>query len=338
MRSYATLEEAVTDALRLSRAMTLKAAVAGLPLGGGKSVIRLAPGACAPEGEAREAILHDFSEALELLGGSYITAEDVGTHSEDMALLAHWTSHVAGRPRQEGGGGDPGAFTAAGVEAAIRACLREAFGSPEPAGRTVAIVGVGSVGGALARLLHAEGAELVLADIDPAKRALALELGARWMEPAEALRAQVDVLAPCALGGVIDARLLAALRCRVICGAANNQLAEDGLAQELAARSILYAPDFVANAAGVINVSLELTGYDTTEAQHRAEQIEPVLEGVFARATREATTPLQAAVELAQERLAATATPTAPREQRHRGAGAPRRHRAARLAVLTREP
>jgi leucine dehydrogenase len=338
MRSYATLEEAVTDALRLSRAMTLKAAVAGLPLGGGKSVIRLAQGAHAPEGEAREAILHDFSEALELLGGSYITAEDVGTHSDDMALLAQWTSHVTGRPRREGGGGDPGAFTAAGVEAAMRACLREAFGSPEPAGRTVAIVGVGSVGGALARQLYADGAELVLADIDPAKQALAQELGVRWTSPEEAVRAEVDVLAPCALGGVIDARLLGALRCRVICGAANNQLADDALAQELAERAILYAPDFVVNAAGLINVSLELTGYDTEEARQRAAHIETVLEGVFARAAQEATTPLQAAVELAQERLAATAAPTATGEQRHRGARAPRRHRAARLAVLTREP
>jgi leucine dehydrogenase len=246
---------------------------------------------------------------------------------------------VAGRPRREGGGGDPGAFTAAGVEAAMRACLRETFGSPEPAGRTVAIVGVGSVGGALARQLYADGAELVLADIDPAKRALAQELGARWTTPEEAVRAEVDVLAPCALGGVIDARLLGALRCRVICGAANNQLAEDALAQELAERAILYAPDFVVNAAGLINVSLELTGYDTEEARQRAAQIETVLEGVFARAAQEATTPLQAAVELAQERLAAaTATPTAPREQRHRGAGAPRRRRPARLAVLTREP
>jgi leucine dehydrogenase len=334
MWSYATLEEAVTDALRLSRAMTLKAAVAGLPLGGGKSVICLPAGASAPTGAEREAILHDFAEALELLDGSYITAEDVGTHSSDMALLAQWTSHVVGRPRQEGGGGDPGAFTAAGVEAAVRASLREAFGSPEPGGRSVAIVGAGSVGGALARLLTADGAELVLADIDPAKQTLADELGASWMSPAEALRAEVDVLAPCALGGVIDRELLPALRCGVICGAANNQLAEDTLAMSLAERGILYAPDFVVNAAGLINASLELTGYDGSEARERAAGIETVLERVFERASETYATPLAAAVELAQERLREAGGPPTPREQRHR-ASTPRRRRLAEAGLAT---
>ncbi len=338
MWSYATLGEAVTDALRLSRAMTLKAAVAGLPLGGGKSVICLPAGAPAPAGAEREAILRDFAEALELLGGSYITAEDVGTHSGDMALLARWTSHVAGRPHREGGGGDPGAFTAAGVEAAMRASLREAFGSPEPSGRSVAIVGVGSVGGALARLLAADGAELVLADIDPGKRTLAHELGARWMSPEEALRAEVDVLAPCALGGVIDGELLPALRCGVICGAANNQLAEDALARQLAERGIVYAPDFVVNAAGLINVSLELTRYDGAEAQERAADIETVLERVFARARETHTTPLAAAVELAHERLGEAGGPRSEREQRHHSSP-PRARRppTASLAAASRE-
>lgn len=338
MWSYASLDDAIRDALRLSRAMTLKASVADLPLGGGKSVICLPSGAEAPTGALREAILHDFAEAVEMLGGSYVTAEDVGTHSSDMAMLAQWTSHVVGRPEREGGGGDPGAFTAAGVQAAIRACCRRALGSPSPAGRSVAIVGVGSVGGALARLLHSDGAELVLGDIDPAKQALARELGASWMRPEDALRADVDVLAPCALGGIVDAELVAQLRCRVICGAANNQLADDEQAQQLAARGILYAPDFVVNAAGLINASLELTGYDTEQAKQRAAQIETVLTRVFERAAAAGTTPLQGAVELASERLRpfAVPSPAALRDQRHR-AGAARRRAAgdASLALAS---
>ena len=330
MWSYATLEDAVTDALRLSCAMTLKAAVAGLPLGGGKSVIWLPPGDPAPSGREREALLHDFAESLQMAGGSYITAEDVGTHASDMATIARWSSHVVGRPHQEGGGGDPGAFTAAGVEAAIRACLRELFDSREPAGRSVAIVGVGSVGSALAKHLAHDGAQLVLADIDERKRALARELGARWMSPDEALRARVDVLAPCALGGVIDERLLPQLRCRVICGAANNQLAEDALAEQLAARGILYAPDFVVNAAGLINASLELTGYDGAEARERAAEIETVLRRIFVHARESATTPLQAAVEIARERLSAAGEPAPPTARRQRRDGRARRAGATR--------
>ncbi len=321
MWSYETLEEAVGDALRLSRTMTLKAAVARLPLGGGKAVIRLAPGARPPRGELREALLRDFAESVQMLAGSYITAEDVGTHASDMALLARWTDHVSGRPRQEGGGGDPGAFTAAGVEAAIRASLREAFGTAAATGRTIAIVGAGSVGSALARRLALAGAELVLADIDPAKQALAEELGARWMRPAAALRAELDVLAPCALGGVIASDLLDELRCRVICGAANNQLAEDELAARLATRGILYAPDFVANAAGLINASLELTGYDTAAAEQRAAGIEGVLLEVFAHARHAGTTPLQAALEIAQQRLGAARADAPSRRTRRRTRG-----------------
>jgi leucine dehydrogenase len=305
MWSYATLADAVADALRLSAAMTLKAAVAGLPLGGGKSVICLSPGATRPDGAFRDAILRDLAEAIELLDGSYITAEDVGTSSSDMAFLSHWTEHVVGRPRQEGGGGDPGSFTAVGVEAAICACCQATFGSRSLAGRSVAVVGMGSVGTALARRLKRRGAELVLSDVDASKEALALGLGAEWASPGDALRAQVDVLAPCALGGVIDRQLVGELRCRIICGAANNQLASDELGEVLADREILYAPDFIVNAAGLINVSLELTGYDAEESQRRAAAIERVLTHVLERAHDTGETPLQAATELAQRRLRA---------------------------------
>jgi leucine dehydrogenase len=308
MWSYATVKDGIADAMRLSAAMTLKAAVAGLPLGGGKSVICLPPGASRPEGDFREAILHDFAESLEMLDGSYITAEDVGTDTSDMAFLSQWTEHVVGRPVGDGGGGDPGSFTAAGVEAAIRACCSATFGSPSLAGRTVAVVGVGSVGGSLARRLLRRGAELLLADIDPRKRSLAVGLGARWATPEEALRADVDVLAPCALGGVIDEELVGALRCGIICGAANNQLASDELAARLAERGILYAPDFIVNAAGLINASLELTGYDAAEAGRRAAEIETVLARVLHHATEAGETPLRSAIELAEWRLRSTAS------------------------------
>jgi leucine dehydrogenase len=171
----------------------------------------------------------------------------------------------------------------------------------------VAIVGVGSVGGALARRLQRKGVRLVLADIDPARKALARDLGAQWMSPAQALRSEVDALAPCALGGVLDSELIPQLRCRIVCGAANNQLVDDAQARQLAERGILYAPDFIANAGGLINVSLELTGYDAEEAQRRAAAIETTLERIIVRAERAHTTPLGAALALASERLAAAA-------------------------------
>jgi leucine dehydrogenase len=305
MWNYPTVESAVNDALRLSRAMTLKAAAAELPLGGGKAVICLERGAERPQGSGREAILRDLADSIELLGGAYITAEDVGTTMADMALLAQWTEHVVGRPARHGGGGDPGSFTAAGVESAMRACCEQCFGGRSLAERSVAIVGVGSVGGALARRLKRSGAELVLADVDPAKEAMARALGAVWMDPRDALRARVDILAPCALGGVIDAQLVPQLRCRIVCGAANNQLASDELAERLQRLGILYAPDFIVNAAGLINVSLELTGYDADEAQRRAAGIETVLARVLARARSTGSTPLHAASELASKRLSA---------------------------------
>ncbi|GAC1440489.1 MAG: amino acid dehydrogenase [Solirubrobacteraceae bacterium] len=302
MRAYASVEDAIDDALRLSQAMTLKAAAAGLPLGGGKAVICLAPG-CAAEGPLRDAILRDFADALNQLAGRYITAEDVGTTSDDMALLSACSPHVVGRPPEQGGAGDPGDFTAAGVMAAMRACCTRRFGSPDPAGRSVSIIGCGSVGGSLARRLHAAGAELLLSDIDEGRRVLARELGARWASPEEALLAPVDILAPCALGGVIDAGVAAELRCAIVCGAANNQLTEDAVAVRLAARGIVYAPDFIVNAGGLINVYLELPGYDAECAERMVEGLEMVVGEVLDHAAERSITPLAAAAERARLRL-----------------------------------
>jgi leucine dehydrogenase len=308
---YETLDAAIEDALRLSGAMTLKAAAAQLTLGGGKSVIRL-PAGMEPRGSLREALLADFADGLNLLDGRYITAEDVGSSAEDMQTLSRLSRFVVGSPPQLGGSGDPGAFTALGVLASMRACCARRYGSADLRGRTVAIVGTGHVGEPLARLLGEEGASLVLSDIDESRAALARELGASWLDPQAALRAEVDILAPCAMGAVLDGLLVEELRCAIVCGSANNQLARDELAERLAARGILYAPDFIVNSGGLINVSLELTGYDPALATRRVSAIEGVLGDVLDHAESESITPLAAAIELAGSRLAAGAHPPQP--------------------------
>jgi leucine dehydrogenase len=304
MWGYADSRQALRDALRLSRAMTYKSAVADLPLGGGKGVIMTAPAAMLSS-EQRTAALLDFGDTVQSLGGRYITAEDVGTSSRDMRVIAQRTGHVAGLPRRLGGSGDPSPFTALGVESAIRACCQRAFGSGVLRGRSVAVVGLGHVGSKVAKRCARAGAILVLSDIDPRKRRLAEELGAGWAEPERALEAEVDVLAPCALGGVLDHHTVPRLRCRVVAGAANNQLAGESVADLLAARDILWAPDFVANAGGIINIAEELGGYDPAAARRRVRGIGEILLDIFDRADSGGTTPLAAAMDLARARLGA---------------------------------
>ena len=212
MWTYADARAAVRDALRLSRAMTFKSAVADLPLGGGKGVIMLPADSPPPDARAREAVLLDFGDAVEQLGGRYVTAEDVGTSDADLAVVAELTGHVAGLARERGGSGDPSPWTALGVETAIRVTCERVFGTADLAGRRIAVLGLGHVGGALARGLAGAGARLLLADVDPAKRRLAEALGADWAEPRAALTADVDVVAPCALGGALDHDTVPALR------------------------------------------------------------------------------------------------------------------------------
>jgi leucine dehydrogenase len=303
---YPSLQAAIDDALGLSRAMTHKAAAARLPLGGGKAVIRLPEGVQAA-GPFRQALLHDFADTVNLLGGMYITAEDVGTTAGDMSALARYCRHVVGRSARRGGSGDPGDFTAAGVQAAMRACCERCFGSPDLAGRSVSIVGLGHVGEPLARRLSRAGASLIVSDVDRAKMAIAAELGAAWLEPEEALRAGVDLLAPCALGGVLDETLAEELHCRIVCGSANNQLSSDEVADRLADRGILYAPDFIVNSGGLINVALELTAYDRELAFDRVRDIQGVLARILAHSEQASVTPLAAALTLASEWLATAA-------------------------------
>jgi leucine dehydrogenase len=309
MWTYDDARAGVRDALRLSRAMTFKSACAGLPLGGGKGVIMLPAGHAPPSGEERRDVLLDFAETVDALGGAYVTAEDVGTSDADMAVIAEATPHVAGLAVERGSSGDPSPWTALGVRLAMEVACERAFGSPALEGRSVAVVGLGRVGGKLARLLAEAGAELVVADVDEGRRALADELGARWSDPAAALTAEVDVLAPCALGGILDDEIVPALRCRAIAGAANNQLAAEPVAVALADRGIVWAPDFVANAGGIINISVELEtgGYDVDRARQRVLGVADTTREVFAHADATDATPLAAAMEIARRRLAEAA-------------------------------
>ncbi len=316
MWTYGDSRAAVRDALRLSRAMTYKAAVAGLPLGGGKGVIMLPEGAVPPTGDERRALLLDFGETVETLSGAYLTAEDVGTSEPDMRVIAETTPHVTGLPTDLGGSGDPSPWTALGVEAAVRVAVERLWGTDSVAGRRIAVVGLGSVGGALARMLAEGGADLVVADIDERRRELAADLGAVWSDPASAMTAEVDVLAPCALGGILNEESVPALRCRAIAGAANNQLAEEAVGRMLAERGILWVPDFVANAGGIINIAVELEpeGYAPERAEARVRAVGDTARLVLDHADAAGITPLAAAMEIAERRVAEAhrASPGAP--------------------------
>ncbi len=304
MWRYDDSRAAIRDALRLSRAMTLKNAVAGLPLGGGKGVIMLR-GDVPLSAEQRHAALEDFGETVDLLGGAYVTAEDVGTSAADMEVIAERTEHVKGLARERGGSGDPSPYTALGVVTAIEVCCERVFGSPSLEGRSVALAGLGHVGAHIARRLAEAGVRLLVADVDEGKRPLADELGAEWVTPEEALAAEVDVYAPCALGGILNDDTVDVLRCPIIAGAANNQLADDRIADLLNARGILWAPDFVANAGGIVNISVELEpgGYDPERAEERVRGIGATLRTVFDDAAAMNATPLTAAMELARRNL-----------------------------------
>ncbi len=295
--SYRTADEVVAEAEQLARSMTFKAAVGGLPLGGAKAVIATRPGKPLG-GERREQALRDFAELVETFEGRYITAQDVGASLPDMTFLSRFTSHVAGHPIAQGGSGDPSPYTAHGVEVGIRASVRGSL-----ARHHVVIIGLGHVGSELARRLRAAGARVTVTDLDQRRRALAEDLGAAWVRPEEALAVQADVLAPCALGGTIDREAVDALQVPVVAGAANNQLASDDVADLLRDRGIVWAPDFVINAGGLIAVADELNGFDRGRVEGAIEGIADTLSEIYADADRAGTNTLIAAKELARERL-----------------------------------
>ncbi|HEY2436558.1 MAG TPA: Glu/Leu/Phe/Val dehydrogenase family protein, partial [Solirubrobacteraceae bacterium] len=229
--------------------------------------------------------------------------EDVGTSSRDMSVIAERTKYVAGLARSRGGSGDPSPFTALGVEHAIRACCERVFGDESLRDRVICVVGLGHVGSRVAKRCAKAGARLVLADVDESKRPLAAELDAEWLTPEDALEAKADVIAPCALGGILNDETVPRLRCQIIAGAANNQLADDRVADLLSSRDILWAPDFVANAGGVINIAEEFGTYDPAAARRRVRGIADTLRRIFDDADAMDATPLTAAMELARRRL-----------------------------------
>jgi leucine dehydrogenase len=300
---YTHWTDALADALRLSQAMTMKNAAAGLARGGGKAVIAIPHGGSLDERSTRDAML-DLGDAVESLGGAYMTAEDVGTSAELMAVVHERTEHVCGLPADQGGVGEPADATAAGVEASIRATLAEVLGSSDPAGRHFVVVGLGQVGGRLARSLARAGAQLTVTDVAGSKRILAEELGATWVEPDEAHLVEADVFVPCGLGGVLTHEVVDALRVRAVVGAANNQLASRDVAGHLTERGIVWAPDFVVNAGGVIYLdAASAPDADKAALDARIAGIGDTVASVLRSAQEHGTTTLAAAERLARERL-----------------------------------
>ncbi len=281
---YADPADAITDALRLSRGMSYKNAMAGLPMGGGKGVI-LADGAS----EKSNALLEAFGRAVHSLSGSYVTAEDVGMTDDDMVTIASATKYVSGLPVEAGAaGGDPGPYTALGVYLGVRAAAKRALGTDEMTGVRVAIQGVGSVGGGLAKLLAADGAVLTLADVNADRaRALATELGAKAVAADTILATEAEIVSPNALGAILTEASIDALRAKAVAGGANNQLATPADGQRLHERGIVYAPDYVINAGGIINVGLEYLGHgDEAEVKARIARIPARLEEIWAESER----------------------------------------------------
>lgn len=297
MWAYGTEEEALTDALRLAEGMTYKAAIAGMPWGGGKSVIWADAKAI-----DRPAIFRAHGRAVERVGGRYIASVDIGTSPDDMRYVRAETRYVAGLPEPFG---DPSPATAHGVLRAVEAAVNHVWGRRDLAGRTVAIQGCGHVGYQLARLLHGAGAQLVVSDaVDDRARRVALEFGAKVLPPTEIQAAKVDVFAPCAFGGGLSARTIPDLHCSAVAGAANNQLLADTDGALLEQKGIAYAPDFVANAGGLIYLGQEVLGWGEGRVNDKLDGIFDTLSEVFQLASERRIPASEAAVQLAKQRLA----------------------------------
>ncbi len=303
---YEREDDAVLDALRLAEAMSLKAAVAGLHQGGGKAVVRWED----PRVARRPELLRGLGRAIHELGGRYLAAEDVGATTADMDGIAQVTPWVTGVSESAGGSGDPSPVTAFGVHRAMRAAAKARWGDPSLAERHVVIQGAGKVGAALAALLVQDGATVAVADVDGARvRELVRRMGVDAIPVADAVGEPCDVLAPCALGSVVSPETIDSLRCEIICGAANNQLASDAMDDELDRRGILYTPDFVANAGGILNIAEEFTGYSRDRTLASTARIESTVARVFALAHDSGIPPGRAAERLARERIAGEARP-----------------------------
>jgi valine dehydrogenase (NAD+) len=298
---YATEQAALDDVLALSKGMAYKAALAGLDLGGGKAVVIGDPATAKTEG-----LLRAYGRFVQSLHGRYYTACDVGTFSEDMDVIAQECSFVTGRTVAHGGAGDSSVLTAYGLFQGMRAAAAATWGSPTLDGRTVGVAGVGKVGHHLVNLLVEDGARVLVSDVDAAAlaRVQADHPGVRAVSDTDELvAADLDVYAPCALGGALDDAVVATLRARIVCGAANNQLAHEGIEKQLEDRGILYAPDYMVNAGGLIQVADELSGFSFERAKQRAGRIFDTTQRVFALASDEGVPPAVAADRLAERRM-----------------------------------
>jgi valine dehydrogenase (NAD+) len=297
---YASTADAVRDVLNLSRGMSYKAALAGLDLGGGKAVI-----IGDPTKDKTEALLRAYGRFVQSLGGRYLTACDVGTFSPDMDVVARECSFVTGRTVAHGGAGDSSVLTAYGVYQGMRASAESLWGSPSLGGRTVGVAGVGKVGRHLVKHLVEEGARVVVSDVhQPAVDAMVEQYAATAAADTDALvRADLDVYAPCAMGGALTDEVVDVLSATIVCGAANNQLAHAGIEKALADRGILYAPDYCVNSGGLIQVADELEGFSFERAEQRASGIYETTKAVFALAQTDSITPAEAADRLAERRM-----------------------------------
>lgn len=305
MWHYDSEADALRDVLRLSRGMTYKSAAAGLNLGGGKAVI-----IGASKTQKNEMLFRSYGRFVQGLGGRYITAEDVGTTVEDMEWVLMESDHVVGISRALGGSGDPSPFTALGVYEGIKAARKWTTGSESLAGKTVAVQGVGHVGYHLVKHLVHDGARVIVADIDAdnIRRTTQDFKGVEAVAADRIYDVDCDVFAPCALGAVINDDTIPRLKASIVCGCANNILAEeDKHSRALWAREILYAPDYVVNAGGLINVALELEGYNTERATQKVRAIHDITRNIFNIAREENITTLEAANRLAERRIEAVA-------------------------------
>lgn len=299
---YASEDEAVEDVLNLSKGMAYKNAMAGLDHGGGKAVI-----IGDPKRDKSEALLRAYGRFVQSLGGRYVTACDVGTYVEDMDVVARECRFVTGRSPDHGGAGDSSVLTAYGVFQGMLASAEHLWGNPTLRGRRVGVAGVGKVGRHLVGHLVEDGAEVVITDVDPAavERVRAAHPGVAVAADTDALiREQIDVYSPCALGGALDDTTVEVLTASVVCGAANNQLAHPGVDKTLAERGVLYAPDYVVNSGGVIQVADELHGFDFERARRKAAGIRATTAKVFELAAEEGVPPAVAADRLAERRIA----------------------------------
>jgi len=301
MRVYPAPADGLADAMRLSGAMTWKMAAAGMPRGGGKAVLAVPE---LPTGEPRKRLLRRYGELVASLGGTYRTAGDMNIAPEDLDVVAETCPWVYGTT---GRGGNSGRGTARGALHAVRATIEHAFGSPELAGRSVLVQGAGSVGGLLARELADAGARVLVSDVDEARAAAT---GCETVPPARALETEVDVYSPCAVGGTLNADSIPRLACRAVAGCANNQLAAPEDAERLRERGVLYAPDYVVSAGGIIQlIGLEDEGWDEQQLEQRLAGIGGTLRMLFADADAEGVTPAEAADRLVLRRLSAAAGP-----------------------------